>query len=149
MGDDSVEPHKKPIIFVADVVVLSSTSGSPDILPAPIVSKFPHILLQFGTEMGCSNCPVVELVPKIIASTNKLFFIVYKLGSSSCREWHLVRVAFADRYHCIPPHFRMGAFSWNSMSCTHPMCGTMPQINVTGFSIANKSAYPMAISMHI
>ncbi len=61
-GDDSVAPRKKPIIFVADVVVLSSTSGSCDILPAPIVSNFPHILLQFGTEMGCSNCPVVRCI---------------------------------------------------------------------------------------
>ena len=43
-GDDSVAPCKKPIIFVADVVVLSSTSGSCDILLAPIVLNFPHIL---------------------------------------------------------------------------------------------------------
>jgi hypothetical protein len=61
-GDDSVAPHKKPVIFVADVVILSSMSGSRDILPTPIVSNFPHILLQFGTKMGCSNCPVVQCV---------------------------------------------------------------------------------------
>ena len=58
-GDDSVAPYKRPIIFVADVVALSSTSGSCDILPALIVWNFPHILLQFSTKMGCSNCLVV------------------------------------------------------------------------------------------
>ena len=76
-GGDSVAPRKKPMIFVADVVVLSSTSGSRDILPTPIVSNFPHILLQFSTEMGCSNCPVVQCVLHTAAalSTGNFCFV--------------------------------------------------------------------------
>ena len=91
-GDDSVAPHKKPIIFVADVVVLSSTSGSCDILLAPIVSNFPHILLQFGTEMGCSNCPVVQCVLDTAAAL-------------STGNFHFV-TAIAKQYpHCIAKIF--------------------------------------------
>jgi hypothetical protein len=45
---------------------------------------------------------IVELAPKIIASADKLFFIAYKLGSSSCREWRLVRVAFTDSIALYP-----------------------------------------------
>ena len=30
---------------------------------------------------------IVELAPKVISSADKLFFIAYILGSSSCREW--------------------------------------------------------------
>jgi hypothetical protein len=74
-GDDSVAPCKEPIIFVADVVVLSSMSGSRDILPAPIVSNFPHILLQFGTKMGCSNCPVVRFILDTAAALSTGTFI--------------------------------------------------------------------------
>ncbi len=53
---------KKPIILVAKIVVLSSASPTRDILPAPIVSNFPHFHLQFGTELGCANCPVIRCV---------------------------------------------------------------------------------------
>jgi uncharacterized Zn finger protein (UPF0148 family) len=65
------------IIFVADVVVLSTTSGSRDILPAPIVSNFPHILLQFGTKMRCSNSLVVRCVLDTAAalSTGNFHFV--------------------------------------------------------------------------
>ena len=74
---DATGPRKKPMIFVADVVVLSSSSASRDILPAPIVSNFPHILLQFGTDLGCSNCPVVRCVLDTAAalSTGNFHFV--------------------------------------------------------------------------
>jgi len=69
--------RKKPMIFVADVIVLSSASGSRDILPAPIVSNFPHIHLQLGTELGCSNCPIVRCVLDTAAalSTGNFHFV--------------------------------------------------------------------------
>ena len=74
---DAPGPRKKPMIFVADVVVLSSSNASRDILPAPIVSNFPHILLQFGTDLGCSNCPVVRCVLDTAAalSTGNFHFV--------------------------------------------------------------------------
>jgi hypothetical protein len=50
------------MILVADVVVLSSASSTCDILPAPIVSNFPHIHLQLGTDLGCANCPIIRCV---------------------------------------------------------------------------------------
>jgi len=77
---DATGPRKKPMIFVADVVVLSSSSASArDILPAPIVSNFPHILLQFGTDLGCSNCPVVRCVLDTAAalSTGNFHFVAH------------------------------------------------------------------------
>jgi hypothetical protein len=51
---------KPPMILIADVQVLSSANLSKDILPAPIVSNLPHILLQFGTSLGTPDCPSVR-----------------------------------------------------------------------------------------
>ena len=53
---------------------------------------------------------IVELAPKIIASADKLFFIAYKLRSSSCREWRLIRVAFADTISLYPSALQDGQF---------------------------------------
>ena len=53
---------------------------------------------------------IVELAPKIISSADKLFFIAYKLGSSSCREWRLIRVAFADTISLYPSALQDGRF---------------------------------------
>jgi len=53
---------------------------------------------------------IVELAPKIIASADKLFFIAYKLGSSSCHKWRLIRVAFADRISLFPSALQDGLF---------------------------------------
>ena len=74
-GDGS--PRKKPMIFISDVVILSSASNSRDILPAPIVSNFPHIHLQFGTDLGCANCPIVRCVVDTAAalSTGNFHFV--------------------------------------------------------------------------
>ncbi len=54
---------KKPtklIILIADVQVTSLANLSKDILPAPIVSNLPHILLKFGTLLNNPDCPSVR-----------------------------------------------------------------------------------------
>jgi hypothetical protein len=50
----------KPLIFIANVQVLSLANLSKDILPAPIVSNPPHILLKFGTLLNDPDCPSVR-----------------------------------------------------------------------------------------
>jgi hypothetical protein len=50
----------KPFILIADDQVLSSANLSKDILPAPIVSNLPHILLKFGTSLDDPDCPSVR-----------------------------------------------------------------------------------------
>ena len=76
-GGNEGGPRKKPMIFVADVIVLSSATNSRDILPAPIVSNFPHIHLQLGTDLGCANCPIVRCVLDTAAalSTGNFHFV--------------------------------------------------------------------------
>jgi hypothetical protein len=51
---------KKPLILIADIHVLSSANLSKDILPAPIISNLPHILLKFGTSLNNPDCPSVR-----------------------------------------------------------------------------------------
>jgi len=87
---------------------------------------------------------IVELAPKIIASANKLFFIAYKLGSSSCREWRLIRVAFADTISLYPSALQDRRFLVE-FYVLHPS----PLINATGFSTAIVLEYAMTISMLI
>ncbi len=80
--------NKKPMILIFDVVVLSSATASRSILPAPIVSNFPHIHLQLGTDLDCPNCPIVQCV-------------VDTAVALSTRNFHFV-AAVAKRYpHCI------------------------------------------------
>jgi hypothetical protein len=40
--------HKKPMILIVDIVLLSAATATCGILPAPIVSNIPHIQLQLG-----------------------------------------------------------------------------------------------------
>jgi hypothetical protein len=56
----SAKNPTKPLILIADVQVLSLANLSKDILPAPIVSNLPHILLMFGTSLDNPNCPSVR-----------------------------------------------------------------------------------------
>ncbi len=56
-SDSDSTPKKKPLIFIINVPVLSVPSPSRNILPAPIVSKFPHIRLQLGSTLDCPDCP--------------------------------------------------------------------------------------------
>ncbi len=56
----SAKNPTKPLILIADVQVLSLANLSKDILPAPIVSNLPHILLKFGTSLNNPDCPSVR-----------------------------------------------------------------------------------------
>jgi hypothetical protein len=87
-GTAMASPNKKPMILVADVIILSSASGSRDILPAPIVSNFPHIHLQLGTNLGCPNCPIVHC-------------IVNTAAALSTGSFHFVAAVAKQYPHCI------------------------------------------------
>ena len=59
--DDNKSSEKLPrksIIYVVDVLVLSSSSPNRVIMPAPIMSNFPNIYLQLGSMLDCANCPL-------------------------------------------------------------------------------------------
>jgi hypothetical protein len=72
-GDSS----RKPIIYVIDVTVLSSSTSSRAIMPAPIMSNFPHIRLQLGNTLDCADCPVLRCVVDTAAAlmTGNFHFI--------------------------------------------------------------------------
>jgi hypothetical protein len=59
-NDSSKSGNGKPLILIADVQVLSSATPGKDILPAPIVSNLPHILLKLGTSIDNPDCPSVQ-----------------------------------------------------------------------------------------
>ncbi len=60
--DSSTPQCKKPMILIADIVVLSAATATHGILPAPIVSDFPHIQLQLGSTLDDPDCPIVHCV---------------------------------------------------------------------------------------
>jgi hypothetical protein len=99
---DSSHPHDprknsptkraKMTILIIDVSVLSSASLNKSILLAPIVTNFPHIHLQLGTELDCPKCPVLRCVVDTAATLT--------MGN-----FHFV-VAVAKRYpHCVAKIF--------------------------------------------
>jgi hypothetical protein len=59
---DSPSPSKKPLISIIDVPVLSASTPTHNILPAPIMSNFSHILLQLGSTLDCPDCPILRCV---------------------------------------------------------------------------------------
>jgi len=63
-------PAKKPhmTILVVDIAVLSSASPLKSILPAPIVTNFPHIHLQLGSTLDDPACPVIRCVVNTAAA---------------------------------------------------------------------------------
>ncbi len=83
---------KKPMILVTNVVILTSAGPTCNILPAPIVSNFPHIHLQFGTELGCANCPVICCVVDTAAAL-------------STGNFHFVAVVAKQYPHCVAKLF--------------------------------------------
>jgi hypothetical protein len=86
--DLSTPQRKKPLILIADIVVLSAATAACGILPAPIVSNFPHIRLQLGSSLDNLDCPVVHCVVDTAAAL-------------STGNFHFV-VAVAKRYpHCV------------------------------------------------
>jgi hypothetical protein len=75
-------------ILVIDVLVLSSASLNKSILPAPIVTNFPHIHLQLGMELDYPKCPVLRCV-------------VDTADALTMGNFHFV-AAVAKRYpHCV------------------------------------------------
>jgi hypothetical protein len=79
---------KKLMILVAEIFVLSSDSPTCNILPTPILSNFPHIHLQFGTELGCANCPVIHCVVDTAAAL-------------STGNFHFVAAVAKQYAHCV------------------------------------------------
>ena len=84
--------YKKPMILVSNDVVLSSASPTRAILPAPIVSNFPHIHLQLGTVLNCPNCPVIRCVVNTAAAL-------------STGNFHLLAAVAKQYPHCVPKLF--------------------------------------------
>jgi hypothetical protein len=58
-SSDPASTSKKPLIFMIDVPVLSMPALSCNILPALIVSNFPHIHLLLGSTLDCPDCPIL------------------------------------------------------------------------------------------
>jgi len=65
-----------PKVFMYSAQVLNLAPPSRRVLPVPIQAAFPHITLQFGTALGCENCPAVRCVIDTAAalSTGNLHF---------------------------------------------------------------------------
>jgi hypothetical protein len=84
----SRDSPRKPIIYVVDVLVLFLSSPSHTIMPAPIMSNFPHIRLQLRSTLDCADCPVLHCVVDTAAAL-------------TTGNFHFV-AALAKKYpHCI------------------------------------------------
>ena len=83
---------KKPMILVANVVVLSSASPTRAILPVPIVSNFPHIHLQLATVLNCPYCPVI-------------WCVVNTAAALSTGNFHFVAAVAIQYPHCVAKLF--------------------------------------------
>jgi hypothetical protein len=76
------------LIFIINVLVLSAPSPSRNILPAPIVSNFPHICLKLGSSLDCPDCPILRCVVDTAAAL-------------TTGNFHFV-AALAKKYpHCV------------------------------------------------
>ncbi len=85
---DSPSPSKKPLIFIIDVPLLSASTPTRDILPAPIMSNFPHIQLQLRSTLDCPDCP-------------NLHCVVDTAAALTMGNFHFV-AALAKKYpHCV------------------------------------------------
>jgi hypothetical protein len=75
--DSSTLQCKKPMILIADIVVLSAATATRGILPALIMSNFPHIQLQLGSALDDPNCPIMCCVVDTAAalSTDNFHFV--------------------------------------------------------------------------
>jgi hypothetical protein len=51
--------HSGRIILVADVMVLAAGLPLKRAMPISIQSNLPHIILQFGADLDCPNCPSI------------------------------------------------------------------------------------------
>ena len=58
----STPPVSGPTIFMISVPATVLQSPARRTLPVQIQAAFPHITLQLGSELGCSNCPAIRCV---------------------------------------------------------------------------------------
>jgi hypothetical protein len=75
----STAPKPGPAVFTLStlsVPVFNTTPPPCRILPVPIQATLPHITLQLGTTLGCSNCPPIRCVNDTAAAltTGNLHF---------------------------------------------------------------------------
>ncbi len=81
-------PSKKPLIFIINIPVLSLSTPSRGIMPAPIMSNFLHIRLQLGSTLDCADRPVLHCAVDMAAAL-------------TTDNFHFV-AALAKKYpHCI------------------------------------------------
>ena len=81
-----------------------------DPISPPVMYNGPPPLLPLASKSEPSTPTITTLAPLIILSTNKLFFIAYKIGMADCYEWRLVRVAFQDSISLYLPCLQDGRF---------------------------------------
>jgi hypothetical protein len=79
---------KEPMILMVDIAVLLLATASHDISPAPIMSNFPHIHLQLGSDLDCPNCPLVHcVVDTATASSTGNFHVLQRWQSATPLAW--------------------------------------------------------------
>ncbi len=76
----------------------------------PILYKGPTPSPPNSTPSSVTTPTITSLSPRIINSADKLFFIAHKLGTSSIREWRLIRVAFSSTMLLYPSALQDGRF---------------------------------------
>ncbi len=81
------------VAFAPPILYTGPTPSPPNLTPSPVTTP-----------------TITSLSPRIISSTNKIFFIAHKLGTSSVREWRLVRVAFSSTMLLYPSALQDGRF---------------------------------------
>jgi hypothetical protein len=96
----SAKNPTKPFILIANVQVLSLANLSKDILPAPIVSNLPRILLKFGALLDDPDCPSVRcLVDTGAALTTGNFH--YVAAIAKCSPHCVAKVYVPEDYNAI------------------------------------------------
>ena len=84
---------KIPRILIADIIVLSAATPTKGILPAPILSNFPHIQLQLGSTNEGADCPVLRCVVDTAVALTTATFI-------SSQRWPSVTHIAWRRFSC-------------------------------------------------
>jgi hypothetical protein len=80
------------MILVIDVLVLSSASPLKNILPAPIVTKFPQIQIQLSSDLDDLKCLVLRCV-------------VDTASALTTGNFHFVAVVAKRYLHCVAKIF--------------------------------------------
>jgi hypothetical protein len=75
----------------------------------PVMYNGPPPLPPTPAPQSSSPPTITNLAPRIITSTDKLFFIAYALGEAT-HDWHLVRVVFNDSISLYPSALQDGWF---------------------------------------